>query len=428
MHLRPDGVVGRAIARVALGCLTVTMVPSGCDRAQPPGPRVKDAEADKSSVSTPAPVPVPGPEADREIHGKVRMVDGQRLVNLWGTPQQRGYAHGYLLRAQVLDVVDGYVLEALDPKLFTNLGGVYDASAQIDAGLRQEAAAMIAGMKAAGGAQVAKLGRELTAVDILLMNAMTDLVAVGCSSVSAWGEATAADPELAGALAVVRNLDWAANPALLRSQVVMVYEPDDAEQQPVVSVAFAGYLGCLSCMNRAGVTSLFNMGYGEGVGSRTRLAMGFAPANLLLRQAMQARDIDGDGKSTAADIVEALEAGKHAGSYLVHVLEPPKQAASRGAPPAHVVEVEAEGVAVRAPEESSKLGGHVLAATNHLRKRQAAKPGRRYREIERTVSKARQAVDQPGLWSLGERVQISADVVHTLMFVPEKGEVRVKLR
>jgi len=384
------------------------------------------AVTSKSSAAAAGPTPK---AADTNvIHGRVRMVEGQRLVNLWGTPQQRGYAHGHLLRAQILDVVEGYVLEALDPKLFSKLGGIYDASAQIDDSLRQEAAALVAGMQDAGGAEVAKLGRELTAVDILLMNAMTDLVAVGCSSISAWGEATAGDPELAGTLAVVRNLDWAANPALLRSQVAMVHEPDAAGQQAVVSVAFAGYLGCLSCMNRAGVTSLFNMGYGDGVGSRARLAMGFAPANLLLRQAMQARDIDGDGKSTGADIIQTLQSAKHAGSYLVHVLEPPASAAARGVSPAQVVEVEAEGVAVRAPEEGSKLGGQVLAATNHLRVRQAPKPGRRYREIERTLSQAQHNVDRAGLWSLGERVQISEDVVHTLMFVPEKGEVRVKLR
>ncbi len=350
------------------------------------------------------------------------------MVNLWGTASQRGFAHGYLLRSEIIDVVDGYVLAALDPAVFSGLAPVYNANAKIDANLREEAAAVIDGMRKAGGAEVPGLGRELTAADLLLMNAMTDLVAVGCSSVSAWGKATADDPTLGGALAVVRNLDWAANPALLRSQTVMVFDPAEPGQQPVVSVGFAGYLGCLSCINEAGVTTLFNMGYGDGVGSKLQAASGFAPANLLLRTAMQAVDVDGDGEATAADIVHTLKSSTHIGSYIVHLVEPPKLAAKHGRSPAQVAEVEAAGVAVRAPEASSKLGENMLAATNHLRARQAPEPGRRYRQIEQTAARSQQSVDREGLWQLGEQVQIAKNVVHTLLFVPERGEVRVKFR
>ncbi len=411
---------------VRISLVAVVILAAGCDTPKAPDAHEPEAPANVASHASVEP-PVEQP-VEPAVHGRVRMIDGQRVVNLWGNAEQRGYAHGYLLRTEIIDVVEGYVFEALDPKLFASLAPVYAANAHIDDSLRLEAKAMVAGMRSAGGVEIAGLSRELTAADILLMNAMTDLVAVGCSSVSAWGRATADDPELAGALAVVRNLDWTANEALLRSQTVMVFDPQESDQQPLVSIGFAGYLGCLSCMNEAGVTTLFNMGYGKGAGSRLQAASGFAPANLLLRTAIQARDVDGDGQATAQDIVHTLKSATHIGSYIVHVLEPPQQAAARGAQPAQVAEVEAAGVAFRTPEQGSKLGGEMLAATNHLRVRQTPQPGRRYREIERTASKAGQSVNRDALWTLGERVQISADVVHTLLFVPERGEVRVKLR
>ena len=157
-----------------------------------------------------------------------------------------------------------------------------------------------------------------------------------------------------GRLAIVRNLDWSASPALLESQVIIAYAPSGEDAQPLVSVAFAGYLGCLSCMNAAGVGALFNMGYGEGHASLAEAAAGFSPANLLLRSALQARDLDGDGLSTAEDVASALTHARHAGSYIVHLVEPVKLAEAAGRSPARVLEVEAAGVTSRGPEASAE--------------------------------------------------------------------------
>lgn len=71
-------------------------------------------------------------------------------------------------------------------------------------------------MEPAGGAHVPRLGRDLRATDLLVLDAMTDLLAIGCSSVSAWGPATKGDPALAGAPAIVRNLDWSNDAARSR--------------------------------------------------------------------------------------------------------------------------------------------------------------------------------------------------------------------
>ncbi len=365
---------------------------------------------------------------DDTVHGTLRTIDGQKVLHVWGSPYEMGYAHGSLLREAIIKVVDDYALDAIPKATFGVASASLAKTGVIDDRLREEARGVIAGMEASGGAHSRGLGRALTIDDLLLVNTMTDLVAIGCSSVSAWGSATVTDPELKGELAVVRNLDWAADPALLESQVIIAYEPSSAEEQPVVSVAFAGYLGCLSCINGAGVTGLFNMGYGDGAASLTEAAAGFAPANLLLRSAMSARDVDGDGRSTADDVIHLIEASEHAGSYIVHLVEPAKVAKAGGRPPARVIEVEAAGVGVRTASEGSRLGPEILAATNHLRERAPPQACSRYRRIEQTVAAREQSLRLEPLWALGEAVRIDEAVVHTMLVIPAKRQLSVRLR
>lgn len=400
----------------AIGPGSATASPSPHEGRQAPVDLVEEADAPK------------GEGEDEAVHGTLRTIDGQKVLHVWGSPYEMGYAHGSLLREAIIKVVDGYALDAIPKATFGVASASLAKTGVINARLRDEARGLIAGMEASGGAHSRGLGRALTVDDLLLVNTMTDLVAIGCSSVSAWGSATVTDPELKGELAVVRNLDWAADPALLESQVIIAYEPSSAEEQPVVSVAFAGYIGCLSCINGAGVTGLFNMGYGDGAASLTEAAAGFAPANLLLRSAMSARDVDGDGRSTADDVIHRIETSEHAGSYIVHLVEPAKVAKAGGRPPARVIEVEAAGVGVRTASEGSRLGPEILAATNHLRERAAPQACSRYRRIEQTVAARELSLRLEPLWALGEAVRIDEAVVHTMLVIPAKRQLSVRLR
>lgn len=403
--------------------LACTARPSGDPEPTPIAPATAAA-----APAAPRSTRAADPAAADQLHGSLRELDGQRVLHLWGTPREMGFAHGALLRAEILAVIDGYVLGAIPPATFTAAGPLHEAAAEIAPALREEAEGLVAGLESAGGAHVDGLGRALTVADVLLMNSITDLVAIGCSSVSAWGPATAADEGLRGELAIVRNLDWSADPSLLRSQVIIAYEPADPRAQRLVSVAFAGYLGCLSCVNEAGVAAFFNMGHGDGAASRIEAARGFSPANLLLRAALGARDLDGDGESTADDVAFALADRRHAGSYILHVIEPAARASAAGRAPARILEVEAHGIAERRADAASRLGESVLAATNHLRALTPARACSRYRTIERTVDAAGQALDEAALWQLGEALRLDADVVHTLLVRPGERRIGVRLR
>lgn len=384
--------------------LFATALVMSCSRTgvATPDPAAASAATGEPTIAT----PTPEVANDPRVHGKLSVRGGQTVLQVWGTPTQMGHAHGMLLRDAILDVIEHYALDVVPPPQLAAAGATLLAVADIPDAMRQEAEGIIAGMRDAGGAHVPALDRELTTADILALNTMTDLVAIGCSSVSAWGDGVAADKD--GAPRVVRNLDWSSDRELLANQIVLVTMPDDPERQPVVSIGFAGYIACLSCMNEAGVTALFNMGYGEGAGSLATAARGFAPANLLLRDALSRRDVDGDGASRASDVEAAIAEARHVGSYIVHVVEP------EGATPARVLEVESDGFAVRGADDS--LGTSHLAATNHLRAKTPPSSCSRYREITRS-SRATPRFDDDALWSLGRKLRLP-EVVHTILVEP----------
>ncbi len=401
-------------ARAAL--VIVLVGAAGC-RAEAPVPRPEPAPA--RPVEPTAVVEGDPPQSvasDDAVHGVLEEIDGIQVLRVWGSPAQMGHAQGVLLRAQIIDVLDGYALEVITPAQLEAASGLFATVVQISPRLRDEAEGIVAGMKASGSAFVPKLDRDLRPADLLVMGAMTDLVAIGCSSVSAWGEATQAS--LGGEPVVVRNLDWDDNPALLRNQVVVVYSPSAPERQRVVSVSFAGYLGCLSCINEAGVTTLFNMGHGDGAASMLEAATGFAPANMLLRDVLERRDVDGDGQTRADDVEAGLRSARHAGSYIVHVVEP------SGATPARVLEVEADGVHRRDP---GMVASNVLAATNHLRGKEGPQACRRYDTIARTSASRKHLWDEDSLWTLARSVRLP-DVVHTIAVQPRTRALRVWFR
>jgi hypothetical protein len=253
---------------------------------------------------------------------------------------------------------------------------------------------------------------------------MTDLLAVGCSSVSAWG--AAAVGELAGKPAVVRNLDWSEDADLLENQIVLVTMPSDPSRRAIVSVAFAGYIGCLSCVNDAGVTALFNMGYGEGAAGLAGAVAGFSPANLLLRDALERDDVDGDSRATGMDVETAVREASHVGSWILHVLEPGAVAGELDRAPARILEVEADGVMLRSPAEGT-LGPDLLAATNHMRSKAEPRECSRYDRIEARAVSSQRRFDRDALWDLAVDVRLS-EVVHTMLVEPDSRRIALWLR
>jgi isopenicillin-N N-acyltransferase like protein len=111
--------------------------------------------------------------------------------------------------------------------------------------------------------------------DISYMLIDNPLVAVGgCTAFGAWGDATAG-----GHLVTGRNFDWEADPVFDRDRLLVMCEPD--EGIPFISLSWAGMVGVVSGMNRAGVSVTLN-----GAPSELPKEVG-TPAALVARDILQ---------------------------------------------------------------------------------------------------------------------------------------------
>jgi hypothetical protein len=112
------------------------------------------------------------------------------------------------------------------------------------------------------------------AQDISYMMMNSPLIRRGCTAFGAWGATT---PE--GHLLLGRNFDWEPHPVFDEDRLVVICEP--AEGIPFISLAWAGMVGCVSGMNRDGLSVTVN-----GAPSRLPSAAG-TPTCLVARELLQ---------------------------------------------------------------------------------------------------------------------------------------------
>jgi len=86
-------------------------------------------------------------------------------------------------------------------------------------------------------------------ISYMLMN--SPLIRRGCTAFGAWGAATAENHLLCG-----RDFDWEADPVFDEDRILIICEPKNGIA--FVSLAWAGMAGCVSGMNRAGVSITVN--------------------------------------------------------------------------------------------------------------------------------------------------------------------------
>ena len=86
-------------------------------------------------------------------------------------------------------------------------------------------------------------------ISYMLMN--SPLIRRGCTAFGAWGAATAKNHLLCG-----RNFDWEADPVFDEDRLLIFCEPKNGIA--FVSLAWAGMAGCVSGMNREGVSITVN--------------------------------------------------------------------------------------------------------------------------------------------------------------------------
>ncbi len=292
------------------------------------------------------------------INGFVSEIDGQRIMRLWGSNYEMGYAHGSLIPEEIVHVIEiysirspegdtldydwkrDYIMETFDfpEKLLEESQGIFDAMEDSGISLHMEL-----------------LGRNLDRGDLLTFIAMRDIAGLFCTTLAGWNTTTATDPELLGEMAVAHNTDfrlYAFDPFFGGDKgIIIAFEPDDPDKQRFISVTFPGFIGIVSGMNESGIGLTTNRGGYEfdlfSVDPLDTQDIGVWST----RQSLAQKDYNGDERNTIEDVLDYYENVHQFGSLLIHIFGPE----DRSDPPTAVQEINYHSRVVRWPEDDEVL-------------------------------------------------------------------------
>jgi len=172
----------------------------------------------------------------------LRHVNGYQVLNLRGTPEQMGTAHGRLLGATVRRVVDAVIIhgEASTPQAYARLmAGTARMERQLPEDIRRELHALA---KAAG----------VKYQDLVALQLFGDVWrASNCSSFAVFGPATTTGEPIVG-----RNFDFFDHGTSKYAALVISYQPQHGV--PFMTITWAGVINGWPAMNTTGVVAATN--------------------------------------------------------------------------------------------------------------------------------------------------------------------------
>ncbi len=360
-------------------------------------------------------------------NGSLENIGDIQIVNLWGTWEEMGYAHGRLLGPELMELYEGYFLELAGglPNVELLRSG-FSSYFTVPPEFREYAAGIINGAADTISIWSSVYGRDLDTLDIYItssvpdLSAMVDMPALLCSSASGWGDATIGDLILQGSPAISRNLDYYIDQkgSILEMSRLFVYDP--AQGHDWVSVSFPGFMGSLSGMNEAGLNASLNMGNYPGT-SQTSPA--FVPICMALTLGLQLEDFDQNGSHDIEDLTSAATFWNRSNSYDIHITSP--EGLSAGGDPAVVAEVNNHmGYAFRYSQDEPSIAPCRLLLTNHHRVLYPPVSCYRYEQLLDSLD-ADPDITLERLWNFMSAVGFqpvpgSGGTLQTMIFQPEE--------
>jgi hypothetical protein len=331
-----------------------------------------------------------------QVKGELTFIDGKPVLRVWGTHYEMGYAHGYLLAPEIVAMLEDYMLgRLLDRQNYWRTRNLLNWYTRIPQAYRQEMQGVYDGMVDALGKEALyseTIDDYFEPVDLLAFNMIPEIFrlyfssqnfsakpAELCSSISGWEEGTAD-----GNLIFARNLDFGEPGDLLEaSTLIIAYEHRESRtrQKSWVSIAWPGYLGCLTGMNENGIGAGLNLGNEQPslnqllfnlAGIYIGLPFYYTSTAFALRQVVENSpsllfpDPIGAFRTTLGII-------NIAGSFDIHLFSPARGSGIGLYPPAAILECSNRGTALRTTAENRDddpelLSNYYLAVTNHHRK------------------------------------------------------------
>jgi len=318
------------------------------------------------------------------VNGQLSQIGNKYILKVWGTHYERGYAMGYLMAPNIMNVFSNYFyanVTGANPATYEYYLNFHRNNFNTDSRFNDEASGLRDGMFASGYSMYHNgLQRNLNLDDILFVNAIVDIAGfmnskdpeLGCSSISSWGASTSLDPMLQGDLVISRLLDWSPSDALLANPLLVIHLPAETDEQKWMSFTYPGLIGALSAITESGSAAFLNMG---NIHSHPD------PANLTnvlfdIRKGMERTDFNLDGQFSNADVFSSLLAGHHISGTIIHSVQQWADSSR-----AVIFETNNVGTVQRGQDDFSGLQGDNLAATNHFRKLYSPVPCFRYSRI-----------------------------------------------
>ena len=359
----------------------------------------------------------------RTVCGRLGECGGLAVLEVWGTPQEAGFAHGYLRAEAIVRLFDEAVLDpsvGVAPAVYEGL--LLAASRRLftwQPEYERELEGLLRGVRAKlgeEGARSAKLDRPLELDDLKAVNTLADWRGTLCSTVSVWGGLTSD-----GRTLTARNLDYPATAEMRRAQCIVIRRGEGAART-WVGVGWPGLIGVYTAMNDAGVTIAI---HDSGALPRS-YDSGFTPRSLALREALESAGAE----THLADVRRVLQKRRVIVGNNVHVSGP--QLAGR--PAVGVFEYDGNerdhGVTLRLADSNGGGVSDALWCTNHMRSRLEPRVGRRYEALARRLGELTSSSGKIDAGRAFELIECARrhDTLHTVLFVPGERRMFVQVR
>jgi hypothetical protein len=231
---------------------------------------------------------------------------GIKVVKVWGTHQQRGFALGSLTGLDITDMIVNYIKPQFGSAYTTARTKVIQ---EIDISIPQiykdEAQGVIDGMVASGTNP-----NNLDQTDILIGNCMLDLGNLlsksfeqGCSTLMSWGDATTGT-DLDGKSVASRHMDWTYSSILINHNVIVVHFPSEPNETKWLLAGYDGMISALSGLNQdfGAFQQVLADFYGAGLHNKQ-----YVPVWMAIRKALESSDYNNDGARNVQDLHTVLE-------------------------------------------------------------------------------------------------------------------------
>lgn len=329
-------------------------------------------KTDANSADCKLRCPTPFPKEEKYIeHGAFRWIKGLPVLQLWGTAEERGFAHGYLVGKQIIEFFEFYILEDSwrSPSRYQEIFVPFlESHLNCPPEFIHECDAVIRGMKASGiDLKIESLRRDFNRTDLVAINAYIERRAAlpvskpsSCTQFAFWSEQTE-DSELKGGLIAARNMDGECDVRKVTVSHFLLFaiDPSEPERKRWFSAMWPGFVGTISGINEDGVYSMENAG-GTGPGT---VVNSIVPCSWVQRYVLEKEG----SSATNESILKLMQDFKcegggitTPGSIILWAVPYKNQPV-----PAFVYEGDRFGGAMRMPDDVRPVEPTNIMATNH---------------------------------------------------------------